>query len=199
MPAERRARLTPDQRRAQLIAVGVNFLADHTLDELTMEALAQQAGVSRPLAFHYFDTRQGMHLAVIATARDSLLQATEPRPELPPLERLHDTLMRIAGFVQQHRGTFHSLVRGIASGDSAVRAVVDESRERNTERLVEVFTELGTPDSPALRMALRAWVAFTEETLISLLVERDTPPADVVRFLVGTLDGVVASAGGLDL
>jgi AcrR family transcriptional regulator len=199
MPAERRARLTPDQRRAQLIAVGVNFLADHTLDELTMEALAQQAGVSRPLAFHYFDTRQGMHLAVIATARDSLLQATEPRPELPPLERLRDTLMRIADFVQQHRGTFHSLVRGIASGDSAVRAVVDESRERNTERLVEVFTELGTPDSPALRMALRAWVAFTEETLISLLVERDTPPADVVRFLVGTLDGVVASAGDLDL
>lgn len=199
MPAERRARLTPDQRRAQLIAVGVNFLADHTLDELTMEALAQQAGVSRPLAFHYFDTRQGMHLAVIATARDSLLQATEPRRELPPLERLRDTLMRIADFVQQHRGTFHSLVRGIASGDSAVRAVVDESRERNTERLVEVFTELGTPDSPALRMALRAWVAFTEEALISLLVERDTPPADVVRFLVGTLDGVVASAGGLDL
>ncbi|WP_417556414.1 TetR/AcrR family transcriptional regulator [Microbacterium sp.] len=199
MPAERRARLTPDQRRAQLIAVGVNFLADHTLDELTMEALAQQAGVSRPLVFHYFDTRQGMHLAVIATARDSLLQATEPRPDLPPQERLRDTLMRIADFVQQHQGTFHSLVRGIASGDSAVRAVVDESRVRNAERLVEAFTELGTPDSPALRMALRAWVAFTEETLISLLVERDTPPADVVRFLVGTLDGVVASAGELDL
>jgi AcrR family transcriptional regulator len=199
MPAERRARLTPDQRRTQLIAVGVNFLADHTLDELTMEALAQQAGVSRPLVFHYFDTRQGMHLAVIATARDSLLQATEPRPDLPPHERLRDTLMRIADFVQQHQGTFHSLVRGIASGDSAVRAVVDESRVRNAERLVEAFTELGTPDSPALRMALRAWVAFTEETLISLLVERDTPPADVVRFLVGTLDGVVASAGELDL
>jgi AcrR family transcriptional regulator len=199
MPAERRARLTPDQRRAQLIAAGVNFLADHTLDELTMEALAQQAGVSRPLVFHYFDTRQGMHLAVIATARDSLLQATEPRPDLPPHERLRDTLLRIAEFVQQHQGTFHSLVRGIASGDSTVRAVVDESRVRNAERLVEAFTELGAPDSPALRMALRAWVAFTEETLISLLVERDTPPADVVRFLVGTLDGVVASAGELDL
>lgn len=199
MPAERRARLTPDQRRAQLIAAGVNFLADHTLDELTMEALARQAGVSRPLVFHYFDTRQGMHLAVIATARDSLLQATEPRPDLPPHERLRDTLLRIAEFVQQHQGTFHSLVRGIASGDSTVRAVVDESRVRNAERLVEAFTELGTPDSPALRMALRAWVAFTEESLISLLVERDTPPADVVRFLVGTLDGVVASAGELDL
>ncbi|MGB3731179.1 TetR/AcrR family transcriptional regulator [Microbacterium sp.] len=199
MPAERRARLTPDQRRAQLIAAGVNFLADHTLDELTMEALARQAGVSRPLVFHYFDTRQGMHLAVIATARDSLLQATEPRPDLPPHERLRDTLLRIAEFVQQHQGTFHSLVRGIASGDSTVRAVVDESRVRNAERLVEAFTELGAPDSPALRMALRAWVAFTEESLISLLVERDTPPADVVRFLVGTLDGVVASAGELDL
>ncbi|MGN7976033.1 TetR/AcrR family transcriptional regulator [Microbacterium sp. 22195] len=197
MSAERRLRLTPDERREQLIAIGVNFLAEHTLDELTMEALAQRAGVSRPLLFHYFDTRQGMHLAVVATARDSLLLATEPRPELPPRERIEDTLLRIAEFVQQHQGTFHSLVRGIASGDSAVRRVVDESRERNAERLVEAFTELGAPDSPALRIALRAWVSFTEETLISLLVERDASPADVVRFLLGTIDGVVAAAGEL--
>lgn len=199
MPAEHRLRLTPDERRAQLIAVGVNFLAEHTLDELTMETLAQRAGVSRPLLFHYFDTRQGMHLAVVATARDSLLQATEPRPELPPRERIHDTLLRIAEFVQHHQGTFHSLVRGVASGDSAVRLVVDESRERNAERLVEAYVELGVADSPGLRIALRAWVAFTEETLVSLLIERDTPPEDVVRFLLGTLDGVIAAGAGLTL
>ncbi len=199
MPDLRRVRLTPEERRAQLIATGVNFLAEHSLDELTMDVLAQRAGVSRPLLFHYFDTRQGMHLAVVTMARDSLLLASEPRDELEPRARIRDTLLRITEFVSQHQGTFHSLVRGIASGDPAVRRVVDESRDRNAERLLDAFTELGTPDTPALRIALRSWVSFTEETLISLVIDRDEDPQVVVRFLEATLDGVVSATGELPL
>ncbi|WP_295012850.1 TetR/AcrR family transcriptional regulator [uncultured Microbacterium sp.] len=199
MPDPRRARLSPEERRAQLVATGVNFLAEHTLDELTMDELARRAGVSRPLLFHYFDTRQGMHKAVVTMARDSLLLASEPRSELPPRERIHDTLLRVAEFVQQHQSTFHSLVRGVASGDPAVRRVVDESREQNAERLIQAFTELGTTDTAALRIAMRAWVSFTEETLISLVIERGTDPAEAVRFLEATLDGVVAATDELHL
>ena len=199
MPDLRRARLTPVERRAQLIATGVNFLAEHSLDELTMDVLAQHAGVSRPLLFHYFDTRQGMHLAVVTTARDSLLLASEPRDDLEPRARIRDTLLRITEFVRQHQGTFHSLVRGIASGDPAVRRVVDESRDLNAERLLDAFIELGTADTPGLRVALRAWVSFTEETLISLVIDRDEDPVVVVRFLEATLDGVVAATGELPL
>ncbi|MFB7842035.1 TetR/AcrR family transcriptional regulator [Microbacterium sp. NPDC056052] len=199
MPDLRRARLTPEERRAQLIATGVNFLAEHSLDELTMDVLAQRAGVSRPLLFHYFDTRQGMHLAVVTMARDSLLLASEPRDDLEPRARIRDTLLRITEFVRQHQGTFHSLVRGIASGDPAVRRVVDESRDLNAERLLDAFTELGAPDTPALRVALRSWVSFTEETLISLVIDRDADPEVVVRFLEATLDGVVSATGELPL
>ncbi|MBS1698357.1 MAG: TetR/AcrR family transcriptional regulator [Actinobacteria bacterium] len=193
MPEERRARLSPDERRAQLIATGVNFLAEHPLDELTMDVLAQRAGVSRPLLFHYFDTRQGMHLAVVTTARDSLLLASEPRDDLEPRARIRDTLMRITEFVRQHQSTFHSLVRGIASGDPAVRRVVDESRDVNAGRLRDALTELGVLDTPELRVALRAWVSFAEETLIALVIDRDEDPERVVRFLERTLDGVVAA------
>ncbi|MDQ4212971.1 TetR/AcrR family transcriptional regulator [Microbacterium capsulatum] len=199
MPDPRRARLSPAERRAQLVATGVNFLADHSLDELTMDVLAQRAGVSRPLLFHYFDTRQGMHLAVVTMARDSLLVASEPRPELAPHERIRDTLLRITEFVQQHPRTFHSLVRGIASGDPAVRRVVDESRDLNADRLLEAFTELGRPDTPALRVALRAWVSFTEETLISLVIDRDVAPETVVRYLEASLDGAIAATDALAL
>jgi AcrR family transcriptional regulator len=188
-----RARLSPQDRRAQLVAVGVNFLTDHTLDELTMDELARRAGVSRPLVFHYFETRQGMHLAVVTTARDSLLVASAPRQELAPRERIRDTLLRITLFVQEHRGTFYSLVRGTASGDPAVRKIVDESRELNAERLSDSFIELGLPDTELLRIALRSWVAFAEETLISLAIERDTGADDVVRFLEASLHGMVNS------
>ncbi|WP_295032584.1 TetR/AcrR family transcriptional regulator [uncultured Microbacterium sp.] len=199
MPDVRRARLTPEERRAQLVATGVNFLAEHSLDELTMDVLAQRAGVSRPLLFHYFDTRQGMHLAVVTMARDSLLLASEPRDDLEPRARIRDTLLRITEFVRQHQSTFHSLVRGIASGDPAVRRVVDESRDLNAQRLIDAFGELGVADTPALRVALRSWVSFTEESLISLVIERDEDPERVVRFLEATLDGVIAATGELRL
>ncbi|MFJ3956710.1 TetR/AcrR family transcriptional regulator [Arthrobacter sp. NPDC090010] len=198
MPELQRARLSPEERRAQLIATGVNFLADHSLDELTMDELARRAGVSRPLLFHYFETRQGMQLAVVIKARDSLLVFTEPRLELPPRERIQDTLLRITQFVQQHRGTFYSLVRGIASGDPAVRKVVDESRELNAERLRDALVELDLPDTPMLRVALRSWVAFAEETLISLAIDRDTPADDVVRFLEAALRGMVSATRELN-
>jgi len=194
MPAEPRSRLSPEERRAQLIAIGVRFLAEHPLDELTIDELAQRAGVSKALVFHYFENRQGVERAIVTTARDSLLLATEPVEDLPPRERIRDTLLRIARFVREHSGTFSSLVRGVASGDPAVRAIVDESRERNAQRLRDAFAELGVADTPALRVALRAWVSFTEEALLELIIDRRADDEEVVDFLEHTLDGVVEAA-----
>ena len=54
-------------------------------------------------------------------------------------------------------------------------------------------------DTPGLRVALRSWVSFTEETLISLVIDRDEDPEVVVRFLEATLDGVVSATGELPL
>ncbi|GEK86878.1 TetR/AcrR family transcriptional regulator [Microbacterium aerolatum] len=194
MPEERRSRLTPEDRRTQLMAIGVNFLADHPLDELTMDELARRAGVSRALAFHYFESKQGMHRAVVTTARDSLLHATAPRADLPPRERIDDTLRRFATFVRDHRGTFLSLVRGVASSDPTVRALVDESRELNAEHLREAFGELGVPDTRAVRMALRAWVAFAEEVFVSVAADDLADDAELVALLVRTLDATVAAS-----
>lgn len=154
-PMDRRTRLTPQERRTQLIALGVAALADRPLEALTIEHLSAQAGVSRALLFHYFGSRQGMHHAVVLTARDSMLHATEPQPDLDPLDRLRDTLERIVRFVRDHRGTFYSLVRGAASGDPEVREVVEQARAAQADRLIAVFLELGMPDSELLRIALR--------------------------------------------
>ncbi len=196
MSADRRRRLTRDERRAQLVALGVNFLAEHPLDELTIEELSAQAGVSRALVFHYFGTRQGLHREVVLMARDSLLHASTPRPELPAEERLRDTLTRIVVFVREHRGTFYSLVRGVASGDAAIRAVIDQSRDENARRLLEVFLEQPVADDDLLRVALRSWVGFAEEVLVELAVEAERPVAEIVDFLERTVQGVVAAVGG---
>ncbi len=193
MDTDRRTRLTPDERRAQLVALGVEHLADHPLDSLTIEELSAQAGVSRALLFHYFGSKQGLHTEVVRTARDSMLHATEPILELPPRERLHDTLERIVTFVRDHSGTFYSLVRGVASGDREVRAVVEEARAEQAERIIAVYLELGAADVPLLRIGLRSWIAFAEDVLVASAIGTDLPSESIVEFLERSAGGVVAA------
>jgi AcrR family transcriptional regulator len=193
MDHDRRTRLTPDERRAQLVALGVAFLADNPLDQLTIEELSVRAGVSRGLLFHYFGSKQGLHREVVRTARDSMLHATEPVAGLAPLDRLHDTLERIVAFVRDHSGTFYSLVRGVASGDTEVRQVVEEARAEQAERVVAVFLQLGAADTRMLRIALRSWIAFAEEALVESVIGTELPSEEIVGFLERSASGVVAA------
>ncbi len=193
MAIDARRRLSREDRRAQLIASGVTFLVTRPLDELTIEALAEREDVSRALVFHYFGTRQGLHTAVVTTARDALIAASAPREELPALERLDDTVARIVAFVRAHRGTFYSLVRGVASGDPVVRELVDEARDENARRILDVFRELGYVDSALLRVSARAWVAFAEDVLIELGLESDRPAEEIVGLLARSALAVAAS------
>jgi AcrR family transcriptional regulator len=196
MDTDRRTRLTPDERRAQLVALGVAHLTDQPLDTLTIEELSARAGVSRALLFHYFGSKQGLHREVVRTARDSMLHATEPLPELPPRERLRDTLTRIVAFVRDHSGTFYSLVRGVASGDEEVRVVIEEARAEQAERVLAVFLELGATDSPLLRIGLRSWIAFAEDVLVASAIGTDLPSESIVAFLERSANGVVEAVPG---
>lgn len=193
MAADRRTRLTPEDRREQLLALGVATLADHSIEHLGFERLAAEAGVSRALLHHYFGSKQGLRTEVVRLARDSMLHASQPDLTLPPLERLHDTLVRLVRFVHEHGGTFYSLVRGAASADSEVRAAVDEAREVHTDRVVAVFLELGSPDTAMLRIALRSWVAFAEQTLVDAVYGERLPAEEVVALLERTARSVVAA------
>lgn len=188
-PAARRARLSPDERRAQLIALGVAALAEHPLGELDIEQLAAQAGVSRALLFHYFGSKPGYQRELVKTARDSMLLATEPDPDLDPLPRLNDTLRRTVGFVRAHGGTFHSLVRGPASGDPQIRAVVEQARVLQTERVIALFRERGVEPGPKLRIALRAWLAFVEQTLVDAALASELSDEEIVELLEQGLRG----------
>lgn len=193
MTVQARTRLTPEDRRAQLVALGVASLAERPIEELTIELLSEQASVSRALLFHYFGSKQGLHHEVVLTARESMLRATEPVADLAPIERLRDTLSRLVDFVRDHRGTFYSLVRGTASGGAEVRRAIDEARVVHADRAIAVFVELGVVDSPLLRLALRSWVALAEEALVAVALDEGMSQPELVEFLVRSAEAVVAA------
>ena len=83
-----RTRLTPDERRTQLLDLGVSLLATRSLDELTIDVLAEEAGISRGLLYHYFGNKHDFREAVVRRAVEDLVEQTAPPSDGEPLERL---------------------------------------------------------------------------------------------------------------
>lgn len=168
MTSDRRTRLDPSERRAQLVELGVHELAEHGLHDLSVETVAARAGISKALLFHYFGSKRRYRLAVVAAVADDLLARTEPDPEQPPDVQLRQSIVDSVEYVSARRQLYLSLVRGAASGDAEMREIVDRTRSALVARILDGATDLGLPsDDPLLPVAVRSWLALAEEAIIA--------------------------------
>ncbi|MFF4953119.1 TetR/AcrR family transcriptional regulator [Streptomyces chattanoogensis] len=167
MSGKRVTRLTPDQRREQLVGIGLEMLADRSLDELSTDEVARRAGISRGLLFHYFDSKRDFFRAVVRAACDRFTAATEPDPALEPVPWMRAFIAGFVAYVMEHRPVYLALVRGAAGSHPAVTDILDETRETLARRVRDGQRRLGMPDAPRLDLASRAWMAFAEEAVIS--------------------------------
>ena len=69
MGATARVRMTPEDRRRQLVGIGLRKFVERPVQELSLDEVAAEAGVSRGLLFHYFPTKTDYHRAVVEAAR----------------------------------------------------------------------------------------------------------------------------------
>jgi AcrR family transcriptional regulator len=194
MATEKRIRLNPEARRAQLIELGVEMLATRTLDDLSVEDIAQQAGISRGLLFHYFSSKQEFHIEVARAAAQELIDRTVPDTSLPPVEALRGALNAFADYVAENPDNYKSLVRGAASGDTEMRAIFDETRSTMAQRIIGVVAEMGLQLGPRAELAVHGWVAFAEECVVRWI---DGAPVDrekLIEMLTKALPAIVLAA-----
>jgi AcrR family transcriptional regulator len=191
MAPEKRTRLSPEARRAQLISLGVEMLATRTLDELSVEDIAQQAGISRGLLFHYFASKQEFHLEVARAAAQELIRRTAPDPTRSPVDALHAGVAAFLDYVEENPDNYKSLVRGAASGDSEMRAIFDETRTAQAQRVIEVLSDLGLQANPRAELAVHGWVAYVEECVIRWLDTRTIARAELLDMLATSLSAIV--------
>jgi AcrR family transcriptional regulator len=189
-------RLDPAARRAQLIALGLEFLRTNPGELQAVDRIAEAAGISRGLLFHYFPTKRAYHVAVVRAAADLLLHVTDPDPKLDALARLHAGLDSYISFVEENSALYTSLLRGAAGGDDELQSIFDETREKLVHRVVD---GLGLIDpSPLMRSALRGWVGSVEEATLDYLRNGDVDRAALVTLLERTLVRSVEIATELD-
>jgi AcrR family transcriptional regulator len=188
-----RTRLTPDQRRTQLIELGVSLLATRSLDELTIDVLAEEAGISRGLLYHYFGNKQDFREAVVRRAVGDLVEQTAPPEGGEPLERLLASVAAYVDYVVANYQGYVSIVRGAAGGNETLRRIYEETRAALTDR---IFTEDAQgeiiPDTPAARLMVRGWSAMGEEMVLTWVADpRGVSREQLLESLAASLPALV--------
>ena len=194
MTPPKRTRLAPQARRSQLIELGVQLLATRRLDELSVELLAQTAGISRGLLFHYFSSKQDFHLEVARAAAAEMLRRTEPNPALAPLDALRTALAAFVDYVEENPDNYKSLVRGAAGGDADMRAIFDETRAALANRIVDVMARSGIELDRKAELAVHGYVAYAEECVIHWLDDRCVTSDELLELLTRALPAVILAA-----
>jgi AcrR family transcriptional regulator len=197
-----RVRMSPDGRREQLLDLGVRLLSSRSLDELSIEMLAEEAGISRGLLYHYFGNKQDFHRAVCRRAADELIEVTAPVREGAPLERLAGSLAAYVDYVVANYAGYTSLVRGAASGNPDLQEIYEEARAALTDRIFDQADGEGGPglldllaagDTPAVRLMVRGWSAMAEDVVIAWVRDdRGVSKDDLLALLAAALPGVLA-------
>ena len=197
MTTSARVRLSPEQRREQLLDLGVRLFATRTVEEISIDVLAEEAGVSRGLLYHYFGNLSDFREAVCRRAADQLVERTAPHPSPDPVERLRGSVAAYLAYVEDSREGYVSLVRGAKGGNPTLQAVYDEARAALTDRIFSEDAQ-GTvvPDTPAARMLVLGWAALAEELVLAWVSSADGERLDrdeLVEMLTAALPALVTT------
>ena len=189
-----RTRLSTEERRSQLLLLGRRAFAERAYEDVALDDIAVEAGVTRTLVYHYFPTKRAFYLATVRAASDELRSRTAPDPSLPADQRLRARLDGFLDYISCNGSTFRTLLRSAAGADPEVADVASETRALLMARVLEGLA-IDVP-SPALRIALRGWLGFVEAAILEWIETRDLERSAMRDLLAASLASIVAAATG---
>jgi AcrR family transcriptional regulator len=185
---EPRARLEVDERRAQLVKLGMDLFSRRSYDDVSIDELARAAGISKGLLYHYFPTKRDFYVATVKEGAARLLEQTQRAtgsiPDPKPVQLLHAGLDAYLDYVEAHGPAYAALLQGGIGADPEVARIVDRTRQTFCDRLLEGLP-LATP-GPLVRTALRGWVGFSEAASLEWIARRYVD-RDALRTLLASV------------
>jgi AcrR family transcriptional regulator len=180
-PTRAYRRLSVEERRAQLLDAALSLFAHRAPEEVSLDDVAEVAGVSRPLVYRYFPGgKQQLYETALRSAAEELRHCFDEPHQGPLLPRLVRALDRYLTFVDEHDAGFTALLQGGSVVEtSRTTAIVDGVRRAAAEHILS-HLQVADP-GPRLRMTVRMWITAVEAASLIWLDEDKQPPADELR------------------
>jgi AcrR family transcriptional regulator len=202
----RRVRLDVDERRTQLVELGIEEFGSRPYDEVSIDAIAQAAGISKGLVYHYFPTKRAFYIACIREGATRIVSSIEGPLEGTPFEQLRGAIDRYLEYVRVHGVAFATLMRSGVGADKEITEIIDETRDvllaLLRRGLGELFPDAVEQKGSLLDIAMRGWIGLVETSSIAWVeatlardLKKVAPSAEQLRdTLAETLIALVASA-----
>lgn len=168
-----RLRLQIDERRAQLLELGIQLFSTRSYNALSIDDVAAEAGISKGLLYHYFPGKQEFYVEVIREASLRLQRLTAPDPALSPAARLRAAVDAHLNYVQEYGPVYAAIYKSGVAIAPEVSDILEEHRQVVMQYFLHDF-RISKP-RPVLRTALRAWISMVEGASLDWL---DHPELD---------------------
>jgi AcrR family transcriptional regulator len=185
-------RMDVDERRAQLLERGAELFTSHRYDELSMNKIATEVGISKALLYHYFPSKQAFFEETLSAWAERLRVRTEPDPDLPPVEQLTESLDNFLALVEENSGAYRNLIQS-ATAVAEIRDLVEEVRRATAERILAGLYPDGAP--PKARTAVSGWLWFMDGACLNWIEHRDIEREELRDLLLGVLIGSLIATG----
>jgi AcrR family transcriptional regulator len=142
-----RRRLPAAQRRLLIEQAAARLFAQRGFQATTVAQICAAAGVSKPMLYRHFESKQELQVRLLERRRDELAAAPIARfmeADGPLEERLAAMIDAWFAHVEEHPDSCRLLFADV-TGDEAVRALQQELRRRQRAADVAMLREFGPP------------------------------------------------------
>ncbi|MFE7593161.1 TetR/AcrR family transcriptional regulator [Kitasatospora sp. NPDC057512] len=187
---ERRRRLSPAERRAQLLSVGARLFAERPYEGVLMEEVAEQAGVSRALLYRHFASKHELFAAVYREASADLLARSRFDPADTLVEQLVEGMDAHLDYFIANRHAVLAANRVLA-GDQVIQTIITEELDILRGRLLGVLPLADERARRAVSQVLRSWLVFVRVLVIDWLTEESCTRTELRDACIGAVLGAL--------
>ncbi len=173
-----RKRLPADERRRQLVSIGLSELSGRPIQALSIDHIAELAGISRGLLFRYFPTKHDYYVAVVAAAARRLLRAAVADEADDSGDQLRAIVRGFVSFVDRHGANYQEFFHGGFGSDPQIREIHEHLKDTMADRAV---LALGAQPTPRTLLRLRGWWSMVESLAVDRLSAPEIGVDDVVE------------------
>lgn len=188
--------MPPAERREQLIDAALAVILEQGYSGVSIEAIARQAGVTRPVVYDHFpNLGRLLHALVEREERISLAQLEEVVPDDPgdkdPVELLAAGVLRFLQAVASRPATWRIILLPLEGTPAIVREHVETNRARTQERIARLvrwaLARPELPDDLDVELTARAIRVLGEDAGRTLLTDPDSYPPERYEAFVRTV------------
>lgn len=173
-----------------MLAAAERVFADVGFHRASMDAIAVEAGISKPMLYNYFGSKQGIYLAYLSRAGRDLVERllAVDIPDAPTADRLAAGAEAFFGYVDEHRAGWRVLREEMVRQGDTVGGEVATLRAAVTALMAEVLAADGHSD-PGDVDAFAHALTGAGESLADWWLENPGTPVEIP---VGTLTAMAA-------